>query len=106
MPETVEFKKEHEIRIDDNKIRIAVNASKKHKLHTSKEKLSHVKKVNKLYGTNFRAFRKNGVWQLLNNTNEYNKLKLSENLNEPKQQENQVTELAKLGKNLRENQCK
>ena len=80
--------------------------------YSSKEKLSHVKKVNKLYGTNFRAFRKNGVWQLLNNTNEYNKLKLSEDPNEPKQlelfgsQENQITELANLGKNLRENQCK
>ncbi len=30
---------------DDNKIRIAVNASKKHKLHTSKEKLSHPKVI-------------------------------------------------------------
>ena len=79
---------------------------------SDKEKLSHVKKVNELYGTNFRAFKKNGIWQLLNNTNGYDKLKLSENPNEPKQlelfdsQENQVTELDKLGKNLRENQCK
>ena len=50
-----------------------------------KSRLAHVKAVNETYGTNFRAYRKDGVWHVLNNTNPESVLKLSENPNEPKQ---------------------
>lgn len=80
--------------------------------YSGKEKLSHVKKINALYGTNFRAFNRNGVWQLLNNTNSKDKLKLSENPNVPKRLElfegidqDQIRELKKEAEEIKK-QCK
>lgn len=80
--------------------------------YSDKEKLSHVKKINALYGTNFRAFKKDGVWQLLNNTNSKDKLKLSENPNVSKQLElfegidqDKIRELKKEAEEIKK-QCK